>query len=57
MRQNIFFESDINKCRFEELNSFILFEMKWITRERPKIDRIACPWLIRKLIDNEEFEF
>ncbi|WP_197026977.1 chromate resistance protein ChrB domain-containing protein [Methylomonas sp. 11b] len=21
--------------------------MKWITRERPKIDRIACPWLIR----------
>ncbi len=20
--------------------------MKWITRERPKIDRIACPWLI-----------
>ncbi|GAA6765492.1 chromate resistance protein [Flavobacterium sp. CGRL1] len=25
--------------------------MKWITRERPKIDRIACPWLIRKFID------
>jgi hypothetical protein len=22
--------------------------MKWITRERPKIDRIACPWLIRR---------
>lgn len=22
--------------------------MKWITRERPKIDRIACPWLILK---------
>jgi hypothetical protein len=21
--------------------------MKWVTRERPKIDRIACPWLIR----------
>lgn len=27
--------------------------MKWITRERPKIDRIACPWLIRKFIDAE----
>ncbi len=27
--------------------------MKWITRERPKIDRIACPWLIRKFIDRE----
>ncbi|KVZ40907.1 chromate resistance protein ChrB domain-containing protein [Burkholderia ubonensis] len=25
--------------------------MKWITRERPKIDRIACPWLIARLID------
>ncbi|UVJ46168.1 chromate resistance protein [Pseudomonas sp. LS1212] len=25
--------------------------MKWITRERPKIDRIACPWLITKFID------
>lgn len=27
--------------------------MKWITRERPKIDRIACPWLIAKFIDKE----
>lgn len=27
--------------------------MKWITRERPKIDRIACPWLIQKFIDPE----
>jgi len=25
--------------------------MKWITRERPKIDRIACPWLIMRFID------
>ncbi len=24
---------------------------RWVTRERPKIDRIACPWLIRRLID------
>jgi hypothetical protein len=27
--------------------------MKWITRERPKIDRIACPWLIARFIDQE----
>lgn len=27
--------------------------MNWITRERPKIDRIACPWLIRRFIDPE----
>lgn len=27
--------------------------MKWITRERPKIDRIACPWLIKKFVDQE----
>jgi len=27
--------------------------MKWITRERPKIDRIACPWLIARFIDKE----
>jgi len=27
--------------------------MKWVTRERPKIDRIACPWLIARFIDEE----
>ncbi len=27
--------------------------MKWVTREHPKTDRIACPWLIRKFIDPE----
>jgi AraC-like DNA-binding protein len=27
--------------------------MKWITREHPKIDRIACPWLIRRFIDKD----
>jgi hypothetical protein len=27
--------------------------MKWITRERPKIDRIACPWLIERFIDKD----
>ncbi len=27
--------------------------MKWVTRERPKIDRIACPWLIARFIDRQ----
>ena len=27
--------------------------MKWVTRERPKIDRIACPWLIKRFIDED----
>jgi hypothetical protein len=27
--------------------------MRWITRARPKIDRVACPWLIRRFIDPE----
>jgi hypothetical protein len=32
--------------------------MKWITRERPKIDRIACPWLIKNFVDPQaEFIF
>ena len=30
--------------------------MKWITRERPKIDRIACPWLVARFVD-EAAEF
>ena len=32
--------------------------MKWITREPPKIDRVACPWLITRFVDKEaEFLF
>ena len=32
--------------------------MKWITREKIKVDRVACPWLIRKFIDRDaEFVF
>jgi hypothetical protein len=32
--------------------------MKWITRARPKVDRVACPWLIRKFVDPKaEFLF
>jgi hypothetical protein len=33
-------------------------QMKWITREHVKVDRVACPWLIRKFVDkNPEFIF
>jgi Uncharacterized conserved protein len=27
--------------------------MRWVTREHPKTDRIACPWLVTRFIDNE----
>jgi hypothetical protein len=27
--------------------------LKWITRENPKVDRVACPWLIKKFVDPE----
>lgn len=28
--------------------------MKWITREKPKIDRIVCPWLIKNFVDKDD---
>lgn len=32
--------------------------MKWVTRERPKIDRLACPWLVARFVDpTAEFLF
>jgi hypothetical protein len=32
--------------------------MKWVTRERPRVDRVACPWLLRRFVDPEaEFLF
>ncbi|GMU52909.1 MAG: hypothetical protein AMXMBFR33_20550 [Candidatus Xenobia bacterium] len=32
--------------------------MKWVTREKVKVDRVACPWLIRKFVDQQaEFLF
>src|SRR5918912_4558904 len=35
-----------------------LFCMKWVTREHAKVDRIACPWLIRNFVDKDaEFLF
>jgi hypothetical protein len=27
--------------------------MRWVTRSRPKTDRIACPWLLRRFIDQD----
>jgi len=27
--------------------------MKWVTRERPKVDRVACPWLIKRFVDRD----
>ncbi len=27
--------------------------MKWVTRAKPKVDRVACPWLIKKFVDPE----
>ena len=32
--------------------------MKWVTRARPKVDRIACPWLIKRFVDPQaEFRY
>jgi hypothetical protein len=32
--------------------------MKWITREHVKVDRVACPWLIKRFVDDDaEFLF
>jgi hypothetical protein len=44
MRKNNFFRLSLHDNRRT---------MNWITRERPKIDRIACPWLIKKFVDND----
>ena len=41
----------IRKQPLLSIPSAINAPSKWITRERPKIDRIACPWLIRRFID------
>jgi hypothetical protein len=35
-----------------------IVDVKWVTRERVKVDRVACPWLIRKFVDpGAEFLF
>ena len=28
-------------------------DMKWVTREKAKVDRIACPWLISRFVDKD----
>src|SRR5438045_5300442 len=38
-------------AEFETPNPEQEDEMKWITREHIKVDRVACPWLIRRFID------
>ena len=43
--------STIKKQSALSIPSPINAPSKWVTRERPKIDRIACPWLIRRFID------
>jgi hypothetical protein len=36
----------------------VVENVKWITRERVKVDRVACPWLLKKFVDPEaEFLF
>jgi hypothetical protein len=41
----------IMKQRFRQREA--IMPSKWVTRERPKIDRIACPWLIRRFVAND----
>ena len=43
----LFWRARLCACRSRRL------VMKWVTRERPKTDRIACPWLIRNFIDRD----
>ena len=49
--QNIRWEEVAARLARAELQSVGETGMKRITRERPKIDRIACPWLITRFID------
>ena len=48
---------DMNRLPPFDFNK-IMRPMKWITREKIKVDRVACPWLIRNFVDREaEFVF
>ena len=44
---------NIGNCSCNGEGTFKISAMKWITRERPKIDRIACPWLIKNFVDKD----
>jgi hypothetical protein len=52
-------ETDVSRrIVSHEPSDLTLTVTRWVTRERPKIDRIACPWVIRRFIDPEaEFLF
>jgi hypothetical protein len=41
-----------------KMTELVVKAMKWITREKIKVDRVACPWLIRRFVDPQaEFIF
>src|ERR687886_1266839 len=40
-------------CRSSSESGRRRHDMKWVTRENAKVDRIACPWLIKRFIDPE----
>src|ERR1043165_8159558 len=43
---------------FANIGTSRRIKMKWITREKVKVDRVACPWLIKKFVDKDaEFVF
>jgi hypothetical protein len=44
---------ELLRLGIELINSCIEVDMKWITRENVKVDRVACPWLIRRFVDRE----
>src|SRR5262245_15192325 len=53
MRPDKVFELGLNQAQCRGRN-----KMKWITREYVKVDRVACPWLVKKFVDKDaEFIF
>jgi len=51
-------DADLPMVDAKALPTLGQYPSRWVTRHRPKIDRIACPWLIRRFIDPEaEFLF
>jgi rhodanese-related sulfurtransferase len=45
--------SEWQKAAYPVANIASVSTSKWVTRERPKVDRIACPWLVARFIDPE----
>src|SRR6266571_5728727 len=53
-----YFCSSCGRCTSMQKNKKENIPMKWITREHVKVDRVACPWLIKKFVDKDaEFLF